>query len=171
MDEYELYLAGSSIPDIHKILKIPLSTIYFRLKQKGILRSIKESHILARQQGKFKNKRKAGDYSHSQDSKDKISKARLKWSDKNAKGFRITPNGYIEMTRGKQVGKSFHRIVGESLVGRKLDRKEVVHHKDGDKMNNHISNLEIISLEEHSRLHAFQNINNHKRDKKGRFIC
>jgi hypothetical protein len=46
-----------------------------------------------------------------------------------------------------------HRYVMEQYIGRKLSRYECVHHKDGDTRNNDISNLEIISLEKHSRLH------------------
>ena len=36
-----------------------------------------------------------------------------------------------------------HRLVMEDDLGRLLDRDEVVHHKDGDKQNNHIDNLQL----------------------------
>jgi hypothetical protein len=49
--------------------------------------------------------------------------------------------------------KDEHRHIVETSVGRKLDRDEVVHHKDGDKTNNSLSNLEIMTLSEHSRMH------------------
>jgi hypothetical protein len=46
-----------------------------------------------------------------------------------------------------------HRFVMESFIGRKLSNQEVVHHKDGDILNNKIENLEIMELSEHSRMH------------------
>lgn len=46
------------------------------------------------------------------------------------------------------------RIIMENHLGRKLDRKEVVHHIDGNKKNNDISNLKVETLSEHTRHHA-----------------
>lgn len=38
-----------------------------------------------------------------------------------------------------------HRLVMEQKLGRYLDRREVVHHIDGNKQNNSIDNLELFS--------------------------
>lgn len=46
-----------------------------------------------------------------------------------------------------------HRYIMEQYLGRKLKRNEVVHHKDGNKLNNDINNLELMTLSEHSRMH------------------
>jgi hypothetical protein len=46
-----------------------------------------------------------------------------------------------------------HRLVMESLIGRKLLRSEHIHHKDGNKQNNDISNLEILSSSQHAKKH------------------
>lgn len=46
-----------------------------------------------------------------------------------------------------------HRYIMEQHLGRKLNRHEVVHHKDGNKQNNNIDNLVIMHLSEHSREH------------------
>jgi len=42
----------------------------------------------------------------------------------------------------------------------------IVHHKDGDKLNNKRSNLVIMTRSKHSRLHAKRQ----KRNAKGRFV-
>ena len=46
-----------------------------------------------------------------------------------------------------------HRYVMECHLGRKLSRNEVVHHKDGNKRNNNIDNLELVSRRDHSKMH------------------
>jgi len=47
----------------------------------------------------------------------------------------------------------YHRYLMEQKLGRPLSRYEVVHHKDGNKQNNSIDNLELKTLPEHSREH------------------
>ena len=56
-----------------------------------------------------------------------------------------------------------HRLVGEDIVGRPLRRSrnpkyaECVHHKDEDRLNNHPSNLEVMTISAHRRHHARKN--------------
>jgi hypothetical protein len=47
-----------------------------------------------------------------------------------------------------------HRFVMEQKIGRYLKQNEVVHHRDGNKQNNNIKNLELLRREDHSRRHA-----------------
>jgi hypothetical protein len=51
----------------------------------------------------------------------------------------------------KQVAE--HRLVMEKHIGRYLKPKEVVHHKDLNKLNNDINNLQIVSRAEHEAIH------------------
>lgn len=65
--------------------------------------------------------------------------------------------GYHRVTAKKYEGKDnrgrTHRLVMEAHLGRKLERNEHVHHKDGDKTNNHISNLQLMTASEHKTHH------------------
>lgn len=46
-----------------------------------------------------------------------------------------------------------HRIVMEEFLNRKLKSYEIVHHKDENKLNNCIENLQLMTKKEHDRLH------------------
>src|SRR5437879_13683 len=52
------------------------------------------------------------------------------------------------------VGIAEHRHIVEQREGRKLASNEVVHHVDGDPLNNDPANLVVLSRAEHHRLHA-----------------
>lgn len=66
---------------------------------------------------------------------------------KNAKGLllncSVDKRGYIYASiKGKTI--SLHRIVAEKFIN-PIERNMVINHKDGNKSNNNISNLEIVS--------------------------
>lgn len=46
-----------------------------------------------------------------------------------------------------------HRVVMENYIGRPLLDEEDVHHKNEDKTDNRIENLEILTKSEHSKKH------------------
>lgn len=46
-----------------------------------------------------------------------------------------------------------HRHVVECFLCRKLTSSEIVHHINGDKKDNRIDNLDVLTTEEHMRLH------------------
>ena len=54
-------------------------------------------------------------------------------------------------SRGKWVYRS--RIIMQEHLGRELTRHEIVHHKDHDKLNDDISNLELTDRGKHCRDH------------------
>jgi hypothetical protein len=71
-------------------------------------------------------------------------------------GFWINKAGYkiLEIKRlGKVIRIREHRYVMEQHLGRKLRKGEDVHHIDGNKLNNNISNLQVLSKSDHTKLH------------------
>lgn len=50
-----------------------------------------------------------------------------------------------------------HRYIMEQHLGRPLTFNEVVHHIDGNKRNNDLSNLEVVSRSNHSSSHKLGN--------------
>lgn len=71
-----------------------------------------------------------------------------------------TNNGYeyfIDYSHPLATGNSgrvyVHRHIASMMGCKWLDSSEVVHHIDGDKLNNTSSNLEILSNSEHAALH------------------
>lgn len=67
-------------------------------------------------------------------------------------GERINEWGYrYILMDGKYVLE--HRYVMEKHLNRKLTLQEEVHHLDGNKLNNDISNLVVLSKSDHSKLH------------------
>ena len=47
-----------------------------------------------------------------------------------------------------------HRLVAETFISNHDKDKTIVHHKDGNKHNNFVDNLEWISYREHNKLHS-----------------
>lgn len=58
------------------------------------------------------------------------------------------------MGTGKSIGFTVHRLVAEHFVYGKKDEKDVVNHIDGNKLNNHFSNLEWVTRSENQK-HAY----------------
>lgn len=62
----------------------------------------------------------------------------------------IDENGYL---RNSITNRLVHREIMEIELDRKLKWWEVVHHIDGDKLNNDADNLWVCSPYSHSRIH------------------
>ena len=70
----------------------------------------------------------------------------------------IDRNGYVRVyapdhpwQRGRMLSE--HVLIMERSMGRRIAADECVHHIDGDKSNNNLSNLELLKRGDHSRHH------------------
>lgn len=70
------------------------------------------------------------------------------------KGYLI--KGYIYVN-----DKPLHHLVWEKHYGKKVPKGYQIHHKDKNKTNNDINNLQLISASEHTRLHMSTENNPH----------
>jgi len=80
------------------------------------------------------------------------------------KDWHLDNYGYLRKSvNGKWVKQ--HRQVMEEHIGRRLKRKEHVHHKNGNRSDNRLENLELLDSYDHHKEHS----DNRKRDKYGRY--
>ncbi len=91
----------------------------------------------------------------SEEDKRKRSEANIRYWDSHRKEV-LNKNGYLSLCVGNK-REYVHRIVMEEHLGRKLTDNEAVHHINGDRTDNRIENLQLLSRAEHSKLHAIKN--------------
>ena len=77
------------------------------------------------------------------------------WNAGTGKGW-VDKRGYRWLyvnEGGRQVARREHRVIMEAHLGRPLEPWEIVHHKDENKSNNSIENLEVMEFGKHTAMH------------------
>ena len=94
----------------------------------------------------------------------------------NKGGKRTNKQGYIEVWKPEHPNankKGYileHRLIMSEYIGRALLRNEDVHHKDKNKTNNDINNLELMTKSEHAKYHENNDNEKHKGNKRKKCI-
>jgi len=65
----------------------------------------------------------------------------------------VDKRGYVWVKDGQGIWVQEHRLVAETLSGRRLDSNERVHHRDTVKGRNVPENLEVVTASEHADIH------------------
>ncbi len=79
----------------------------------------------------------------------------------NFKGGHISGSGYKVISRLGHSNLYEHRVIAEQMVGRPLLPNEVVHHKDGNRLNNNPDNLQVMTVSAHNQLEGRRRAQRH----------
>ncbi len=132
---------------------------------------------------KFRSERMKGNFLfkgkvHTAETKRLMSRKSLGENNSNWKGGRtVSGGGYIMVLCKNHPYSDVNgrvkeeRLVIEKHINRYLKREEIIHHKNRDKKDNRIENLQIVSTKEHAEIHHSGNKYNLNRkvSKKTRF--
>ena len=148
----DLYASGSSITEVSAETGLARSTVRFQLLKAGLLRSRGDGIRIAASKGKLGSGRTVY-LPITEETRARMSTAALsRWEGKSV-GTSVKPSGYVEYTTGEHKGRSVHVVAMETRSGRHILPDEVVHHIDGNRRNNEINNLALMTRAAHTRLH------------------
>uniref|UniRef100_A0A6M3M130 Putative homing endonuclease n=1 Tax=viral metagenome TaxID=1070528 RepID=A0A6M3M130_9ZZZZ len=99
-------------------------------------------------------------HTHIDSSKKAISKSQMGENNSVWNGGRtVSAGGYISILFPSHPYANINgrvkeeRLVMEKFLGRYLIKEEIVHHKNKDKQDNRLDNLQLVSVSEHLKIH------------------
>lgn len=152
-----------SIDSIAKLCAVNHATIWYFLNKfdiqrraTGVPKGFKRSEKNRRRLSLCKLGDKNPNYGKplSEDQKKKISESLWKGGTfLSSRGYRLIymPN-HPHPYQGHYVTE--HRLIAEKMLGRYLEHEEIVHHINGDPLDNRSSNLLVCSSSEHRKIHV-----------------
>ena len=146
-----------------------MSSIRIALLKLGILRSRAEGVRNAAAFGKLGSGNRGKKDSISVEKRKVMTDGIRRHAEINSRGVSFKTNSYVEYTKGVNKFRSVHVVLMEEKINRKLLPNECVHHIDGNKHNNNIGNLQLMTKSEHARIHALENLPNRIRNEYGQF--
>ncbi len=158
----EMYVERElSSAQIGKALGLSDTHIRRLLKKNNIpLRTRSEAQRLCTNRPEVREKmsRSARGRKHGESAKQKL-RERVGAANHNWRnGLTTSTQGYLCFTasegNGEHAGRALHVILAEWKYGRKIKPGEHVHHIDGNRLNNHPDNLEILLASDHAHKHA-----------------
>lgn len=161
---YSYYVSKKmSVNEISNIVGIPRGPLWRLMKKYKIpIRAFEEGNLLYYEM--HPNVR--SERNHPPMSEINIQKARERIiranSMKAKKMVRISENGYWVFTCGPNKGRCVHTVIMEEHIGRHIRKGECVHHINGNRTDNRIENLQLLTIGEHTKLHNPSNSGSRK---------
>lgn len=112
---------------------------------------LREKEVLSLKRRKCCSRQCANSKICSEENKRKKSEANKKWSQLHPRV--IISKGKYKTIQINKKGYQEHRYIMEQFLKRKLENNEIVHHKNNNKEDNRIENLQLMTKNEHSKYH------------------